>query len=88
MITVDYGTYQSLPIASAMKVIVDCRLTEFVNMTQIMNKPTAVAPARAIYDDAEFSDIEIDTLMQYFRVSTYQGLKSVLAAMKKSTQEF
>lgn len=53
-------------------------------MTQIMKNQTLILPERAIYEDADFSDIEIEALMQYFRMATYEGLKSLLAAMKKS----
>ena len=53
-------------------------------MSQIMKSQTQVLPERAIYEDADFSDIEVKALMHYFRVATYEGLKSLLAAMRKS----
>ena len=83
-VTVDNDTYQSLPTACAMKVIVHGRPFEFVSMTQMMHNPTPIVSDRAVYGDADFSDIEIEALMQYFRVGTYEGLKTLLAAMRKS----
>jgi hypothetical protein len=50
-----------------------------------MNQPNVIVPEHAKYADAEFSDIEIEALMEYFRVSTYERLVSVLSAMKNST---
>jgi hypothetical protein len=57
-------------------------------MTQIMKHPTPIVSERAIYEDADFSDIEIEALMQYLRVGTYKSLQSLLAAMKKSNLRY
>lgn len=81
-------TYQSLLTACAMKVIVYRRPFEFAGMTQMMHNPTPIVSDRAVYEDADFSDIEIEALMQYFRVGTYEGLKALLAAMRKSNRGY
>ena len=44
-----------------------------------------ILPPNFHYQDAEFSDMEIEALMQYFRMSTYENLKSLLAGMKNSS---
>jgi hypothetical protein len=83
-VTIDIDTYQSLLAACAMKVLVHTRHYEFGSMTQTIQNPTPMVSDRAAYEDADFSDTEMEALMQYFRVGTYQGLKTLLAAMRKS----
>jgi hypothetical protein len=43
-----------------------------------------VEPENAKYQDSEFSDIEIEAFMAYFKVQTYDRLKSLLRAMKNA----
>ena len=49
-----------------------------------MSKSTEVViePEYAKYHHDEFSDIEIEAFMAYFKVHTYDRLKAVLVAMK------
>ena len=44
-----------------------------------------ILPANFQYQDTEFSDTEIESLMDYFRMPTYDDLKSLLAGMKNSS---
>jgi hypothetical protein len=53
-------------------------------MAQFMEQ-NMILPPNFHYQDAEFSDMEIEALMQYFRMSTYENLKSLLAGMKNSS---
>jgi hypothetical protein len=41
-----------------------------------------IEPEHARYQHDEFSDIEIEAFMAYFKVHTYDRLKAVLVAMK------
>ena len=45
-----------------------------------------IEPEHARYQDSEFSDTEIEAFMAYFKVQTYDRLKSVLVAMKNVKQ--
>jgi hypothetical protein len=56
----------------------------FDNMKQIMRRPDRIHPEHAKYEDSEFSDKEIEAFMRYFRVRTYEALKSIIATMKRS----
>jgi hypothetical protein len=49
-----------------------------------MRRPERIQPEYAKYEDSEFSDREIEAFMKYFRVRTYEALKSIIAAMKRS----
>ena len=51
-----------------------------------MSKSTEVViePEYAKYHHDEFSDIEIEAFMAYFKVHTYDRLKAVLVAMKNA----
>ena len=44
-----------------------------------------ILPANFQYQDTEFSDTEVEALMDYFRMPTYDDLKSLLAGMKNSS---
>ena len=52
-------------------------------MIQLLKKLGPQVLENARYADAEFSDIEVEALMDYFMVSTYDDLKAILAAMKR-----
>ena len=50
------------------------------------NKAIMIEPKHAKYQDSEFSDSEIEAFMAYFKVHTYDRLKSVLRAMTNAKQ--
>lgn len=53
-------------------------------MKQIMRRPYRIQPEHAKYEDSEFSDKEIEAFMEYFRVRTYETVRSIIARMKRS----
>jgi hypothetical protein len=53
-------------------------------MVQFMEE-NMILPANFQYQDTEFSDTEVEALMEYFRMPTYEDLKSLLAGMKNSS---
>ena len=53
-------------------------------MVQFMDE-NLILPANFQYQDTEFSDTEVEALMDYFRMPTYDDLKSLLAGMKNSS---
>ena len=57
-------------------------------MNQIMRRSERIRPEHAKYEDSEFSDKEIEAFMQYFRVWTYEALKSIILTMKRSGLKF
>ena len=53
-------------------------------MVQFMDE-NLILPANFQYQDTELSDTEVEALMDYFRMPTYDDLKSLLAGMKNSS---
>ena len=52
------------------------------NHTRI--RVTTVSAENSNYSDSEFSDVEVEAFMEYFKVGTYGRLKAIIATLKKS----
>jgi hypothetical protein len=53
-------------------------------MSQLVREPRLPAAEHDKYHDSEFSDLEVDVLLKYYDMSTYEDLRSLLAIKRKS----
>jgi hypothetical protein len=63
----------------AIRVNCDRPVPAFVKMSR--DRAMIIEPGRVKYRDSEYSDIEIEAFMAYFKVQTYDRLRSILRAM-------
>ena len=56
-----------------------CRL----EMTHECARATMVSAEHTKYKDSEFSDREVEAFLNYFKVTTYERLKSIISTMQK-----
>jgi len=53
-------------------------------MSQLLRAPRLADAERGKYRDSEFSDLEVEVLLKYYDVPSYEALRTLLVAKRKS----